>query len=153
MGLGRDNSIKIDQMYVVCFTRSDSHLWLIKLINCYWIKLSISKSLLKGKMSMSAFGVVWFEGALDSLSNSTSNLGPPSRSQGGGGRDGERGVGRRGTLGTRLSQTGLKNTDQARVREPPSACLPILGCDNILVKSFLCMHNLKVIKNGKSLET
>ena len=71
----------------------------------------------------------------------------------GGGRDGERGVGRRGTLGTRLSQTGLKNTDQARVREPPSACLPILGCDNILVKSFLCMHNLKVIKNGKSLET
>lgn len=88
MGLGRDNSIKIDQMYVVCFTRSDSHLWLIKLINCYWIKLSISKSLLKGKMSMSAFGVVWFEGALDSLSNSTSNLGPPSRSQGGG--EGER---------------------------------------------------------------
>ena len=65
---------------------------------------------------------------------------------GGGERWRERGVGRRGTLGTRLSQTGLKNTDQARVREPPSACLPILGCDNILVKSFLCMHNLKVIK-------
>ena len=76
--------LKFDQMYVVCFTRSDSHLWLIKLINCYWIKLSISKSLLKGKMSMSAFGVVWFEGAWDSLSNSTSNLGPPSRSLRGG---------------------------------------------------------------------
>ena len=70
----------------------------------------------------------------------------------GGGRDGERGVGRRGTLGTRLSQTGLKNTDQARVREPPSACLPILGCDNILVKSFLCIHNLKQNLQAKDVD-
>ena len=68
-------------------------------------------------------------------------------------KGGERWRERSRKKGTRLSQTGLKNTDQARVREPPSACLPILGCDNILVKSFLCMHNLKVIKNGKSLET